>query len=153
MTSEWRHNHRPGQNSRFSVKYRRKLKISLKKVINIGISRGYLLIKKGKGNSNILCKFQLHSMQIFFQNGRLKFSQVATTHPYPPSLSLPYPTGGTPNFLTSKWPQRMFRLPRWPWSLSFWFWAAGKNSRGGVVTTSSVRVLRRGLSADALWGY
>ena len=43
------------------------------------------------GDSNISCTFQLHSMQIFFQNGDLKFPEVATT---PPDLNfdgLPYP--------------------------------------------------------------
>ena len=55
----------------------------------------FLLIQKGNGNSNMFCKFQHHSMQIFFKKGELMFfktEKVATT---PPSLSdfdaLPYP--------------------------------------------------------------
>ena len=52
--------------------------------------RDFLLIKKGNGDSNIFCKFQLHSMQIFFKMAR--FSQVTTT-PIPAIFDgLPYPT-------------------------------------------------------------
>ena len=37
------------------------------KVLNIRILSGFLHIKKGNGDSNISCKFQLYSMQIFFK--------------------------------------------------------------------------------------
>ena len=44
-----------GKNSNFAIT-----------VLNIRISPGFLLIQKGNGNSNMFCKFQHHSMQIFF---------------------------------------------------------------------------------------
>ena len=100
----WRHsdNHCPAQNSRFSVKYRWKLKILPKKVLNIGISLGFLLIKKGNSDFNILCKFQLHSVQISFK-WRLKISSGGNHTPPPPSrhiwwLTLPYLKGVPPFF-------------------------------------------------------
>ena len=37
------------------------------KVLNIRISPGVLLIQKENGNSNMFCKFQHHSLQIFFK--------------------------------------------------------------------------------------
>ena len=37
------------------------------KVLNDRFSSGFLLIKKGNDNSNMPCKFQLHSMHIFFK--------------------------------------------------------------------------------------
>ena len=36
-------------------------------VVNMRISPGFLLIQKENGNSNMFCKFQHHSMQIFFK--------------------------------------------------------------------------------------
>ena len=60
--------------------------------------------------------------------------------PHPPRhlcrITLPPPSkGGTPDFFSSKWPQRVyFRLPRWlrlPRSLSFCFWSDREKSRGG----------------------
>ena len=54
--------------------------------------------KKGNGNSNILCKFKLHGMQIFFfQNGDLKIFSGGNHLPYLPSLTvyLNPPEGGT----------------------------------------------------------
>ena len=69
------------------------------KVLNIGISPSFLHKKEENGNSNIHCKFQLHSMHIFFQNGDLKFFGVATTLPPTPELwrlTLPPPSLGLP---------------------------------------------------------
>ena len=37
------------------------------KILYIGISQGFLLIQKENDNSNMFCKFNLHSMQIFFK--------------------------------------------------------------------------------------
>ena len=53
-----------GENSNFSIK-----------VLNIRISPGFLLIQKGNGNSNMFCKFQHHSMQIFFKMANFLFSK------------------------------------------------------------------------------
>ena len=41
--------------------------IFAKKVPNIGISPGFLLIKEGNGVSNMFCKFQDNTMKIFFK--------------------------------------------------------------------------------------
>ena len=52
------------------------------KVLNIISSPGFLLIQKENGNSNMFCKFQHHSMQIFFKMANyffLKTEKVATT--------------------------------------------------------------------------
>ena len=37
---------------------------------------GFLLIQKGNGNSNMFCKFQHHSMQIFFKVANFLFSKT-----------------------------------------------------------------------------
>ena len=67
---------------------------------------------------------------------------MATTPPPVPAIFdfLPYPTWrGTPNLFLPKWPQRMyFRLRRWFWSLSFWFFE-GKNLEGNHPPPSPVR--------------
>ena len=99
ITSQWCHDYRGVKNIRFSVKYRRKFKISLKKVLNTKFSSGFRLIKKGNGDSNILCKFHVHSMELFFQTGDLKFSQVTITSVPAIFDGLPYPTwSGYPIF-------------------------------------------------------
>ena len=38
-------------------------------------TRFFLLIQKGNGNSNMFCKFQHHSMQIFFKMANFLFSK------------------------------------------------------------------------------
>ena len=43
------------------------------KVLNIGILWGFLHIKKENDDSNIFCKFQPNSMQIFFKMATLKY--------------------------------------------------------------------------------
>ena len=53
------------------------------KILNIGISPGLWLIKKGNGDSNTFYKLQLYSMQIFFQNGDLFFQVAKTTRTCP----------------------------------------------------------------------
>ena len=74
-----------------------------KKVLNIGISSGFLHIMKGNGNSSMSCEFELHSMRIFFKMTIFCFKKliwVPSTPPHLPSLTA-YPTptlGGTPNF-------------------------------------------------------
>ena len=78
-----------------------------KKVLNIGISSGFLHIMKGNGNSSMSCEFELHSMRIFFKMTIFCFKKliwVPSTPPHLPSLTA-YPTptlGGTPNFFSSK---------------------------------------------------
>ena len=44
-----------------------KIEFSPKKVPNIEISPGFLLIKEGNGVSNMFCKFQDNTMKIFFK--------------------------------------------------------------------------------------
>ena len=54
------------------------------------------LYKRKNGNSNMFCKFQHHSMQIFFKMANyffLKTEKVATTPPHPLTLTA-YPTPG-----------------------------------------------------------
>ena len=56
----------------------------------------FLLIQKGNGNSNMFCKFQHHSMQIFFTKWRIYvFLKLKRLHQPPHSPSdfdgLPYP--------------------------------------------------------------
>ena len=53
-----------GENSKFRYK-----------ILNIRISPGFLLIQKVNGNSNMFCKFQHHSMQIFFKMANFLFSK------------------------------------------------------------------------------
>ena len=47
-----------GESSKFAIK-----------VLNIRILPSFLLKQKENDNSNMFCKYQHHSMQIFFQNG------------------------------------------------------------------------------------
>ena len=56
----------------------------------------FLLIQKENSNSNMFCKFQHHSMQIFFKMANyffLKTEKVTTTPPHPLTLTA-YPTPG-----------------------------------------------------------
>ena len=55
--------HKIGKNSKFCYKSS-----------DIRISPGFLLIQKGNGNSNMFCKFQHHSMQIFVKMANFLFS-------------------------------------------------------------------------------
>ena len=89
----------------------------------------------GNSDTNIFCKFQLHSCQIFFfQNGDLKYSEVATT-PYPPFLTA-YPTlpeGGIPICFRQndrKGCSLDYLDGFGHFLFGFGFGAAGKNSRG-----------------------
>ena len=73
----------------FSEKYA-KIDFFAKKDPNIGISPGFLHIKKGNGVSNMFCKFKVHIMKIFFQNGDLNIfrwqppcPRTLTTYPTP----------------------------------------------------------------------
>ena len=134
MTSQWRHDHDRAQNSRFSVTYSPKLKISLKKVLNIEISPGFSAYKRRK----------LHFLYTFKTIQSINFSKCRLlvlsggNHPIPAIFdSLPYPPP-YPRFLfSSKWPQRIyFWLPRWLMGhFLFGFGATGKKLRGGLVTT------------------
>ena len=85
---------------RLSVKYRPKMKVSLKKVINIGISPGFWLIREGNDISNIPSKFKT-VQSIKFSKWRLLIFSVGN-HPLPPTFDgLPYPRG-TPDFFFIK---------------------------------------------------
>ena len=82
----------------FWVKNRRKFKKIQNfaiKVLNIRISPGFLLIQKENGNSNMFCKFQHHSMQIYFSKWRINVFLKLKRLQQPPSPSdfdgLPYP--------------------------------------------------------------
>ena len=68
-----------------------KIDFFAKEVPNIGISPGFLLIKKGSGVSNMFCKFWGPYHADIFQNGDLKYFQVATTPLYSDFDGLPYP--------------------------------------------------------------
>ena len=74
-----------------------------KKVPNIGISPGFWNIKKGNGVSNIVLKVLAPYHADMFQNGDLKYFEVATTPPPLPSNfdGSPYPhlSGVSPGFL------------------------------------------------------
>ena len=56
MTSQWRNKTWPTWKCRFSAKHRPILIFFTKKVLNIGISPGFLLIKNGNGVSSTFCK-------------------------------------------------------------------------------------------------
>ena len=53
------------------------------------MSPGFLLIQKENGNSNMFCKFQHHSMQIFFKMANFKCLQIekGSIHPHPLTLA------------------------------------------------------------------
>ena len=73
-----------------------------KKVLNIGISPFFCIYKRN-GNSNKPCKFQLHIMHIFFENGDFysKNELGLQQPPFPPILTA-YPTS------TLKWYPHFF---------------------------------------------
>ena len=90
----WRHKNMPDLKiAIFCEKYAKIQNFAIK-VLNIRISPGVLLIQKENGNSNMFCKFQYHSMQIFFKMANfkyLKLKKVAST-PSPSDFDgLPYP--------------------------------------------------------------
>ena len=64
------------------------------KVLNIRISR-FFVIQRENGNYNMFCKFQHHSMQIFFSKWRINVFLKLKRLQQPPSPSnfdgLPYP--------------------------------------------------------------
>ena len=101
-----------------------------------------ILIKEGNGVSNMFCKFQDNTMKIFFQNGYLKYFEVATNPPYLRTLTA-YPTpvlGGTPGFFffffdqnDGKGCKRNYPDAQSRFVLSFG--ATGNNLLGGLVTT------------------
>ena len=66
------------------------MKERLKKVPNIRISPGFLLIKEGSDVSNIYCKIQDHTMKIFF---KIVISNIAGLHHHPLTLTA-YPPPG-----------------------------------------------------------
>ena len=75
----------------------------------------------------------IQSIFFFFSKWRLLIFSGGN-HPLPAIFDdLPYPPEGrTPDFISSKWSQRMyFRLHRWLRSLSFWCWGDREKSRGG----------------------
>ena len=82
----------------FFAKNRRKLKKIQNfaiKVLNIRISQVFFwLMQKENGNSNMFCKFQHHSMHIFFKMAKKCFlkTEKVTTTPAPSDFDgLPYP--------------------------------------------------------------
>ena len=122
LTSQWRHNCRFCPIWRFQCNICQNW-IFCQKVLNIGSSPVFLLIKEGIDIFNIYCNIQDHTMEIFF---KLVISNIAGLHPHPLTLTA-YLTPGkvvgpTPNFFSSKWPQRIQKkLPRCPRSLSVAF--------------------------------
>ena len=99
---------------RFSEENRRKFQKKNQhfaiKVLNIKISPRFWLIHKENGNSNMFCKFQHHSMQIFFKILKIVLKVKRSQQPPSPSDfdGLPYPrVRWYPHFFSWKWPQRM----------------------------------------------
>ena len=82
---------------------------------------GFLLIQKGNGNSNMFCKFQHHSKQIFFKMANFLFSKNRKGCINPPSPSdfdgLPYPwVRWYPQFFFMKMTAKDVKgLPKCPW--------------------------------------
>ena len=113
------------------------------RVLNIRISPGFLFIQKENGNSNRFCKFQHHSVQIFFKMANFKcleIEKVAST-PSPSDFDgLPYPrVRWYPQKMTAKDVKEITNMPL----VTFFsvLERPGKN-RKGVTTTP---LLRRGL--------
>ena len=103
----------------------------------------FLLIQKENGNSNIFCKFQHHSMQIFFKMANQSFlkTENAATTPSPSDFDgLPYPrVRRYPQFfffmkMTAKDVQEITNMPL----VTFFsvLERPGKNSKGGCSNPS-----------------
>ena len=104
------------------------------------MSPGFLLIQKGNGNSNMFCKFQHHSMQIFFKWRIfcfLKTEKVASTPSHSDFDGLPYPrVRWYPQFVFMKMTAKDVKEIKWmPLVTFFSVLELPEKNRKGVATT------------------